>query len=261
MMEAAMSDEPLVLSATAGGVATLTLNSPANRNALSLAMLTALVDALDAAEADAAVRVVVLTHNGPVFSAGMDLKEAVVVGLEKVSGILLGMLRRIAALSKPVVIRLAGPARAGGLGIIGAADVVIAADDITFAFTEARIGVAPAIISLTVLPRMEPRKAHRWCLSGETFDATAAADAGLISQAVPAADLDAAVAAVLAELLLASPQGLAETKKLLGREIVGLLDRDGEEICALSAGLFASEEAKEGMTAFLEKRKPRWQQA
>jgi enoyl-CoA hydratase/carnithine racemase len=171
------------------------------------------------------------------------------------------MLRRIAALSKPVVIRLAGPARAGGLGIIGAADVVIAADDITFAFTEARIGVAPAIISLTVLPRMEPRKAHRWCLSGETFDATAAADAGLISQAVPAADLDAAVAAVLAELLLASPQGLAETKKLLGREIVGLLDRDGEEICALSAGLFASEEAKEGMTAFLEKRKPRWQQA
>jgi enoyl-CoA hydratase/carnithine racemase len=222
-------------------------------------MLTAITDALDAAEADADVRVVVLTHNGPVFSAGMDLKEAVVVGLEKVSGIMLGMLRRIAALSKPVVIRLAGPVRAGGLGIVGAADVVIASDDITFAFTEARIGVAPAIISLTVLPRMEPRKAHRWMLSGETFDAAAAADAGLISQAVPAADLDAAVQAVLTELLLASPQGLAETKKLLGQEIVGLLDRDGEDIARLSANLFASEEAKEGMTAFLEKRKPRWQ--
>jgi enoyl-CoA hydratase/carnithine racemase len=254
-----MSGEPLVLSTTAGGLATLTLNSPGNRNALSTAMLTAITDALDAAEADADVRVVVLTHNGPVFSAGMDLKEAVVVGLEKVSGIMLGMLRRIAALSKPVVIRLAGPVRAGGLGIVGAADVVIASDDITFAFTEARIGVAPAIISLTVLPRMEPRKAHRWMLSGETFDAAAAADAGLISQAVPAADLDAAVQAVLTELLLASPQGLAETKKLLGQEIVGLLDRDGEDIARLSANLFASEEAKEGMTAFLEKRKPRWQ--
>jgi enoyl-CoA hydratase/carnithine racemase len=254
-----MSDEPLVLSTTAGGVATLTLNSPANRNALSTAMLTALTDALDAAEVDDSARVVVLTHNGPVFSAGMDLKEAVGLGLEKVSGVLLGMLRRIAALSKPVVVRLAGPARAGGLGILGAADVVIAADDITFAFTEARIGVAPAIISLTVLPRMEPRKAHRWMLSGETFDASAAADAGLISQAVPAAELDAAVQAVLNEFLLASPQGLAETKKLLGQEIVGLLDRDGETIAALSASLFASEEAKEGMTAFLEKRRPRWQ--
>jgi enoyl-CoA hydratase len=96
-------------------------------------------------------------------------------------------------------------------------------------------------------------------LSGETFDASAAADAGLISQAVPAAELDAAVQAVLNEFLLASPQGLAETKKLLGQEIVGLLDRDGETIAALSASLFASEEAKEGMTAFLEKRRPRWQ--
>jgi enoyl-CoA hydratase/carnithine racemase len=254
-----MSDESLVLSTTAGGATTLTLNSPANRNALSTAMLTALTDALDAAEADASTRVVVLTHNGPVFSAGMDLKEAVGLGLEKVSGILLGMLRRIAALSKPVVVKLAGPARAGGLGIIGAADVVIAADDITFAFTEARIGVAPAIISLTVLPRMDPRTAHRWMLSGETFDATAAANAGLISAAVPAAELDAAVQDVLSELLLASPQGLAQTKKLLGQEIVELLDRDGEDIARLSASLFASEEAKEGMTAFLEKRKPRWQ--
>src|SRR5437016_10234667 len=123
-----MSTEPLVLSATAGGVATLTLNSPANRNAMSTAMLAAIVDALDAAEADPAVRVVVLTHNGPVFSAGMDLKEAVVLGLDKVSGVFLGMLRRIAALSKPVIVRLAGPVRAGGLGIVGAADVVIASD-------------------------------------------------------------------------------------------------------------------------------------
>ncbi len=256
-----MSDaaEPLVLVSTSGGVATVTLNSPANRNALSTAMLGAITDALSTVEADQASRVVVLTHNGPVFSAGMDLKEAAVVGLENTSGLFLQVLRQVAALSKPVVARLAGPVRAGGLGIIGSADVVIASDDITFAFTEARIGVAPAIISLTTLPRMDPRVAHRWCLTGETFDAHAAAASGLISEAVPKAELDAAVDAVVAQLLLASPQGLAETKKLLGREIVALIDSQGEQIAKLSAGLFASEEAKEGMNAFLEKRKPRWQ--
>ncbi len=136
---------------------------------------------------------------------------------------------------------------------------MISNDSVTFAFTEARIGVAPAIISLTTLPRMDPRVAHRWCLSGETFSRTQAAAAGLISSAVPAAELDAAVDAVIAQLLLASPQGLAETKKLLGRDMADLIDDKGEAIAKLSAGLFASEEAQEGMNAFIEKRKPRWQ--
>ncbi|HEX3829985.1 MAG TPA: enoyl-CoA hydratase family protein [Sporichthyaceae bacterium] len=254
-----MGDEPLVLLHVSGALATVTLNAPEKRNALSVAMLTAISEALAQVETDPTVRVVVLTHSGTVFCAGVDMKEASAVGLEASSGLIVQVLRQIAALPKPVVVRLAGPVRAGGLGIVGAADVVIAADDITFAFSEARIGVAPAIISLTVLPRMTPRQAHRWCLTGETFDAPAAVAAGLISQAVPAAELDAAVTAVTAELLLASPQGLAETKKLLGRQILDLLDTAGEEICKLSASLFASDEAKEGMTAFLERRKPRWQ--
>lgn len=254
-----MSDESLVLVSTEGGVATVTLNSPANRNALSVGMLTAFTDALDAVEADTSVRVVKLTHNGPVFSAGMDLKEAVVVGLEATSGLMLKMLKQIVTLSKPVVVRLDGPVRAGGLGIVGAADVVLSNDTVTFAFSEARIGVAPAIISLTTLPKMDPRLAHRWCLSGETFTAAEAASAGLISQAVPPAELDAAVDAVIGQLKLASPQGLAETKKLLGRDMADLIEDKGEAIAKLSAGLFASEEAKEGMQAFIEKRKPRWQ--
>lgn len=254
-----MSDQPLVLVGTADGVATVTLNSPANRNALSVAMLTAFSEALDTVEADASARVIKLTHNGPVFSAGMDLKEAVVVGLENTSGLLLKILKQIVTLSKPVVVRLDGPVRAGGLGIVGAADVVLSNDAVTFAFTEARIGLAPAIISLTTLPRMDPRIAHRWCLSGETFSAAQAAAAGLISEAVAAGELDAAVDSVIAELLLASPQGLAETKKLLGREMAELIEDKGPAIAKLSAGLFASEEAKEGMAAFLEKRKPRWQ--
>lgn len=254
-----MGSEQLVIVERSGALTTVTLNAPERRNALSVAMLTAIAAALDEVAADSASRVVVLTHAGSVFCAGVDMKEAVAVGLEHSSGLILDVLRKIAALPKPVVIRLAGPVRAGGLGLVGAADVVIAADDISFAFSEARIGVAPAIISLTVLPRMTPRQATRWCLSGETFSAHEAVAAGLISQAVPAADLDAAVTAVTNELLLASPQGLAETKKLLGAEMVVSIDRDGAAIAARSAALFASAEAKEGMAAFLERRKPSWQ--
>jgi enoyl-CoA hydratase/carnithine racemase len=255
-----VSDEPLVLLSADGGVATMTLNSPVNRNALSSAMVTAIGDTLDAIDTDATVRVVKLTHSGPVFCAGMDLKEAVQIGLDASAIQFAGVLRKFVTLSKPIVVRLDGPVRAGGLGIVGACDIAICNDNVTFAFTEARIGVAPAVISLTTLPRMDPRVAHRWCLTGETFDAQQAASAGLINQAVPAADLDATVDAVVAELLLASPQGLAETKKLLGRPMADLIDEKGEAIANLSASLFASEEAKEGMNAFIEKRKPRWQQ-
>jgi enoyl-CoA hydratase/carnithine racemase len=248
----------LVLVEAALGVATITLNSPERRNALSQAMMAAIVRALDEVAADDSVRVVVLTHNGPVFSAGVDLKEAAALGMEAGTRALLGVLRAIVALPKPVVARIGGTVRAGGLGIVGACDVAVTVDTVTFAFTEARLGLAPAIISLTTLPWMAPRAAHRWCLTGETFDAAAAAAAGLVSQAVPPEALDATVAAVIADLLTASPQGLAETKRLLTRGMLARIDAEGEEILALSAGLFASEEAREGMTAFLERRAPRW---
>jgi enoyl-CoA hydratase len=248
----------LVLLEDKGGVATITLNSPERRNALSQAMMAAVVRALDEVAADDSVRVVVLTHNGPVFSAGVDLKEAAALGMEAGTRALLGLLRAIVALPKPVIARIDGTVRAGGLGIVGACDVAVSVDTVTFAFTEARLGLAPAIISLTTLPWMTPRPAHRWCLTGETFDAAAAAAAGLVSQAVPSADLDATVSAVTAELLAASPQGLAETKRLLTRGVLARIDAEGEEILALSSGLFASEEAREGMNAFLERRPPRW---
>lgn len=248
----------LVLVEAKGGVATITLNSPERRNALSQAMMAALVAALDTAAADDSVRVVVLTHNGPVFSAGVDLKEAATVGMAAGTRAMLGLLRAIVALPKPVVARIDGAVRAGGLGIVGACDVAVTVDTVTFAFTEARLGLAPAIISLTTLPWMDPRSAHRWCLTGETFDAAEAAAAGLVSQAVPLGELDGAVAAVTSALLAASPQGLAQTKRLLTRGMLAAIDADGEEILALSAGLFASEEAREGMAAFLERRPPRW---
>lgn len=251
-----MSD--LVLLDSAGGVATVTLNAPEKRNALSRAMLAGLEEAFADVSANAATRVVVLTHNGPVFCAGVDLKEAAAHGMEAGARSLLDLLRTIVAIPKPVVARIAGAVRAGGLGIVGACDVAVSADTVTYAFTEARLGLAPAIISLTTLPRMDPRRAHRWCLTGEAFDAHEAAAAGLISSAVPPDALDEAVAGVTAELLKASPQGLAETKRLLSRPMLAAIDADGDEICSHSASLFASEEAAEGMRAFAERRAPRW---
>ena len=241
-----------------GGVATITLDSQHNRNALSRQLMAELLGHLDAVRDDDDVRAVVLTHSGRVFCAGADLSEAAQGGMEEGAHALLHVLRSIAALPKPVVARIAGPVRAGGLGIVGACDIAITVDTVSFAFTEARLGLAPAIISLTTLPRMAPRTAARWFLSGESFDAHAAAAAGLVTAAVPAEQLDAAVDEVLGELKQASPQGLAETKRLLGNAMVRDIDEKGREIADLSARLFASDEAAEGMTAFLEKRPPRW---
>jgi len=146
--------------------------------------------------------------------------------------------------------------RAGGLGIVGACDIVLAGPQSTFAFTEVRLGLAPAMISLTTLPRLEPRAASRYYLTGETFDAPAAARIGLITEAV--ADIDAATMAVLDALRVASPQGLRETKPLLTQALLAGFDERAQSLGELSARLFGSAEAAEGMASFLEKRRPSW---
>lgn len=163
--------------------------------------------------------------------------------------------RRIVAHPKPVVTRLAGPVRAGGLGIVCASDIAICADDVTFAFTESRLGLAPAVISLTVLPRLTSRAAHDTLLTGRTFDAVEAAEMGLVTRSVPADRLDAAVDEACAELLKAHPQGLAETKALLAHDLVARIDDRAEDLIRLSARLFASEGAREAMQAFLNRKK------
>ncbi|MCW2759204.1 MAG: enoyl-CoA hydratase, partial [Nocardioidaceae bacterium] len=134
-------------------------------------------------------------------------------------------------------------------------DLVLCADDVTFAFTESRLGLAPAIISLTVLPRLTSRAASDTFLSGRTFDASEAATMGLVTRAVPADGLDDAVAAACADLLQAHPQGLVETKKLLSAPLLERIDAQAEEMGRLSASLFASEGAKEAMTAFLDRKR------
>ncbi|PGH48974.1 enoyl-CoA hydratase family protein [Streptomyces sp. Ru87] len=169
---------------------------------------------------------------------------------------LAALLRTVVELPKPVVARITGHVRAGGLGLVGACDIAVAGPEASFAFTEARLGLAPAVISLPLLPRMDPRAAARHYLTGERFDAAEAARTGLVTAA--ADDVDAALVPILAGLRKASPQGLAESKRLLTAETLRAFDRDTRAAAEQSARLFASSEAREGMTAFLERRDPSW---
>ena len=162
--------------------------------------------------------------------------------------------RAIVALPKPVVIRLDGPVRAGGIGLVGAADVVISADTVSFAFTEVRLGLAAATISLTCLPRMQSRAAALRFLGGETFAAAEAERSGLITRSVPAAEVDGAVAEVVDALRQGTPQGLRETKRVVTADLLAHIDAHGEEMATLSAQLFASDESRAAMRAFLDRR-------
>ncbi|MGH3451682.1 MAG: enoyl-CoA hydratase family protein [Haloechinothrix sp.] len=257
-----MADE-LVHYSVERGVATITLDSPHNRNALSAQLRSELKAGLGSAIADEHVRVIVLGHTGPVFCSGMDLKEARGAGAAG-QGVneFPQLLSQIMTSPKPVVAKLAGPARAGGLGIVAAADIAVAAPEATFAFSEVRIGVVPAVISIPVLPRLLPRAAHEYFLTGETFDAERAAQIGLINSAVDAGALDATVERYVASLCAGGPKALAATKELLrgGSDAVGAegLEKVFTEMLALSAEYFAGEEGQEGILAFAQKRKPAW---
>jgi len=248
------TDVELVHYEVRDGVATITLDSPHNRNALSRQLLTELFDALERAEKEPEARVVLLRSADRVFCSGADLSEAAEGGMAEGTKALVLLQRTLVTLAKPVVTRLAGPVRAGGLGIVAASDVVVCGDDVTFAFTESRLALAPAVISLTVLPRLTSRAAADTFLTGRTFDAAEAAAMGLVTRTVPAGDLDTAVAEACAELARAHPQGLRETKALLARDLVTHIDANAEEMAALSARLFGSDEAREAMTAFLSRK-------
>lgn len=233
----------------ADGVATITLDSPANRNALSRQLVGELHEHLRAAEKDASARVVVLRAAGTVFCSGADLSEASTGDFSEGPRSIVTLQRRIVALTKPVVAKVQGPVRAGGLGLVAAADIAIAGRDVSFALTEVKLGLAAAAISLTVLPRLTSRAAAYALLTGTSFDATRAAEIGLITIATD--DLDAEVARVVAELSSGTPQGLRETKRLLVRDLVAHIDEHGEDVAQLSARLFGSDEAREAMLAFL----------
>lgn len=238
------------------GVATLTLDSPENRNALSKAMRGQLREALADALADDAVRVVVLDHTGRVFCSGMDLAEAA-GGSSEDQGVneFPELLQLLWSSPKPVVAVVRGPARAGGVGLAAACDVVVAASSASFAFSEVRLGLVPAVISAVVLPRMTPHVAHRLMLTGEVFDAATAAAGGLVDLVAADDEVDAVLSGQLTALAAGAPVALAETKRLLRSRQP---DLDFAGLLQLSARFFAGEEGQEGIASFREKRPARW---
>lgn len=246
--------EELVHYAAADGIGTITLDSPHNRNALSRQLVAELFARLDRAADDPEARVVLLRSADRVFCSGADLSEASGGSMKEGAGALVDLQRRILTHPKPILTRLAGPVRAGGLGLVAASDLAICSDEVTFAFTESRLALAPAVISLSVLPRLTSRAAYDTFLTGRSFDAAEAAAMGLVTRAVPAAELDEAVSAACAELLRADPQGLRETKGLLARGVLAHLEANAEDMIELSARLFGSDAAREAMLAFLSRK-------
>jgi enoyl-CoA hydratase len=240
----------LIARTRAHAVETLSLDSPHNRNALSASLVGELADALTDAGKAPGVRAIVLTYTGNTFSAGADLEDP------PPPEALVALLRQIVELPKPVVARVTGHVRAGGLGLLAACDIAAASTQATFAFTEVRIGVAPAVISLPLLPRTDPRALARYSLTGERFGPAEATAAGLLT--TWADDVDTALAPILEGLRKSAPDALAETKRLLTARVLEAFDRDAADLTALSARLFSSPQAREGMTAFLERRDPAW---
>ncbi len=242
------------------GVVTVTLADEANRNALSRRLLVDLTAALDEAEADPGVRVIVLTNSGRVFCAGADLRESSSgqTGGNPVTARASDLFGRFRRSGKPYVGRIAGHCVAGGMGLAAAMDISIARDDARFGFTEVRVGVAPAMISVLCLPKMRRSEATEAFLRGNRFGASEAARLGLINAAVPSESLDAEVESAVADLLKGGPSALAAAKQLLDRVPEMTFEDAREWTERISAELFADDEAAEGMDAFLNKRTPRW---
>jgi len=238
----------LVKAVVTGGIATITLDSPANRNALSQQMLGDLHAALDTVE-EAGARVVVLAHAAPVFCAGADLKERAAGKVDSDSFV--RAIERLGTIAAAVIAAVDGPVRAGGLGVMAACDLVVVNASITFALTEVRIGVAPAIVSGPLLQRCNWSKLAAPFLTGEVFDARRALEMGLVTHVTD--DVAATVDELCRNILLGGPNAVAATKRLLRSTTRSMAD-----LQALSESLFSSEEGREGMAAFAEKRTPRW---
>jgi methylglutaconyl-CoA hydratase len=250
-------DPSLVRTDTAGGVCTITLDSPHNRNALSTTLVAQLLAAIEGAAGDAHARAIVLTHTGPAFCSGADLREAgaAIAAGQAPTGRLGEVLAALWACPKPVVARVGGAVRAGGLGLVAAADIAVCPASATFAFTEVRLGVVPAVISAVVLPRLAPRAAAELLLTGDTFTGVRAAEIGLVTAAVPEDSLDETVQRYIQSLLRGGPTALAATKRLLGSAD---LPARLTELTELSRRHFASPEGREGLAALAARRDPAW---
>lgn len=262
-----MKDQTLIATIDARGIARLTMNRPEVRNAFNGALIGGICDAMGRLSADTNVRVIVLTGAGPAFSAGADLAMMRAVAdyspteNKDDARRLAHMLHAIYCSTKPTVALVNGPAMGGGVGLVAACDIAIAADTAFFALTEARLGLIPAVISPFVVEAIGPRQARRFFLTGERFDAETARRLGLVHMVAMPAQLEATLDGVIGDLLACGPLAQNEAKDLI-RAVQNRPLTDGlmEDTAGRIARLRASPEGKEGVTAFLEKRKPRWVQ-
>ncbi len=260
-----MTEQLLITTIDSEGVARLTMNRPEIKNAFNTELINQICDTMGRLYSDPNVRVVVMTGAGDAFSAGADLHM-----MKRVAEYspdenrddarrLAHMLASIYESPKPTIALVNGPAMGGGLGLIAACDIAIGAEESFFALSEVRLGLIPAVISPFVIQAIGVRQARRYFLSGERFDAAKAKDMGLLHVTAPRAGLDAALADILKSLLACGPSAQGEAKALIHAVANKPID---DSVLSDTAGriarLRASEEGKEGVTAFLEKRKPGW---
>lgn len=254
-----MASQEHTLYEVRDGAAWITLNRPERRNALSGILVRELYDHLAAANADDAVRSIVLTGAGKGFCAGADLKNP--PGQATPDGRVVPYSDVLTAIwegDKPVVAAINGAAFAGGLGLVAASDIVITSQEALFSFSEVRIGVIPAVISVVCLRKLGPHHGMRLFLTGERFDGKQAVEYGLAHRAVPREDLMAAVAKEIEAINLGGPKAVTECKKLVRAVPEWSLAEGFEKTLPWSRRMFQSEEGAEGMAAFREKRRPGW---
>jgi methylglutaconyl-CoA hydratase len=255
-----------ILTEIDAGVGIITLNRPERHNAFDDALIRELSEAIDVMAAESAVRVLVISSTGKSFCAGADLnwmKAAAAYSTEenlRDSRALAEMLRRLAQCPKPTIARIQGPAYGGGVGLVACCDVAIATIDAAFSLTEVKLGIIPAVISPHVIAAIGERYARRYMLTAERFSATEAYRIGLIHEmVVDNAALDEAVGEIVEALLKNGPRALAECKELISAVAWKPLSPEVIEDTALRiTRMRASPEGREGMSAFLEKRKPNW---
>lgn len=260
-----MPEQVLITTIDSRGVARLTMNRPDIRNAFNEELIDGICEAMGRLNADANVRAIVLTGAGKAFSAGADLnmmkRAASYSAAENKDDArrLAHMLSSIYHSPKPTVALVNGPAMGGGLGLIAACDIAIGADTSFFALSEVRVGLIPAVISPFVIQAITVRQARRYFTTGERFDAQEAQRIGLLHDVVPAGALNDALEETLAELLVCGPQSQGLAKELIRKVAYRPLgDAVMEETAGMIAKTRAGNEGKEGVTAFLEKRKPNW---
>jgi methylglutaconyl-CoA hydratase len=248
---------------TTGHLATITLNRPEKRNALSAAMIGELQTALDAIEKSHA-RVGILTGSGKAFSAGMDLDMLSAIAQQSAaenqedSRRMARMFRRIWSFSKPLIAAVHGAALAGGCGIATLCDFTLAAPEAKFGYTEVKIGFLPAIVSVFLTRQIGEKRTRDLLLTGRMIDAAEAKEIGLINEIVPAEKLMDRARELAETLIAASPSCLTRAKRLLTSAAAASVDADLERAILENARIRCTPDFKEGIASFLEKRKPVW---